>query len=127
MVRRQRGESPSLAVGVNGHAKRHYSRNDPSMSRQTTSRVAWLMLALVLFTGCHPTQPFYFQSDGDLSHYVDKATEMEYPDVHTESAAGHDREPGTDDRVEPGFQGDLGPDTGRVHLHRIAEFKGPKN
>jgi outer membrane protein TolC len=43
------------------------------------------MLALVLLTGCHPTQPFYLQSDGDLSHYVDKATEMEYPDVHTES------------------------------------------
>ena len=55
------------------------------MSRQTTSRVAWLMLALVLLTGCHPTQPFYFQSDGDLSHYVDKATEMEYPDVQAES------------------------------------------
>ncbi|MCU0874636.1 MAG: TolC family protein [Pirellulaceae bacterium] len=55
------------------------------MSRQTTSRVAWLTLALVLLTGCHPTQPFYLQSDGDLSHYVDKATEMEYPDVHTES------------------------------------------
>jgi len=55
------------------------------MSRQNTSRVAWLMLALVLFTGCHPTQPFYLQSDGDLSHYVDKATEMEYPDVHSES------------------------------------------
>jgi len=42
------------------------------------------MLALVLFTGCHPTQPFYFSSDGDLSHYVDKATEIEYPDIHTE-------------------------------------------
>lgn len=55
------------------------------MSRQTNSRVAWLMLALISFTGCHPTQPFYFQSDGDLSHYLDKATEIEYPDVHAES------------------------------------------
>lgn len=55
------------------------------MSRQTTSRVAWLMLALILLTGCHPTQPFYLHEDGDLSHYVDKATEMEYPDVNTES------------------------------------------
>jgi outer membrane protein TolC len=55
------------------------------MSRQTNSRVAWLMLALISFSGCHPTQPFYLQSDGDLSHYLDKATEMEYPDVHAES------------------------------------------
>lgn len=51
------------------------------MSRQTTSRVALLMLALAIFPGCSPTQPFYFHEDGDLSHYLDKATEMEYPDV----------------------------------------------
>lgn len=55
------------------------------MSRQITSRVTWLMLALVPLAGCHPTQPFYFNSDGDLSHYLDRAMEMEYPDVHTES------------------------------------------
>ena len=54
------------------------------MSRQTTSRVALLMLALAIFPGCSPTQPFYFHEDGDLSHYLDKATEMEYPDVETE-------------------------------------------
>jgi hypothetical protein len=54
------------------------------MSRQTTSRVAWLMLALATFSGCSPTQPFYFHEDGDLSHYLDKATEIEYPDVHSE-------------------------------------------
>ena len=57
------------------------------MSRQTNSRVAWLMLALITFTGCHPTQPFYFHNDGDLSHYLDKATEMEFPDVCTNSLA----------------------------------------
>ncbi|HPM79568.1 MAG TPA: TolC family protein [Candidatus Anammoximicrobium sp.] len=54
------------------------------MSRQTTSRVALLMLALAIFPGCSPTQPFYFHSDGDLSHYLDKATELEYPDVCAE-------------------------------------------
>ncbi len=54
------------------------------MSRQTTSRVALLMLALAIFPGCSPTQPFYFHEDGDLSHFLDKATEMEYPDVCAE-------------------------------------------
>jgi len=54
------------------------------MSRQTTSRVALLMLALAIFPGCSPPQPVYVHSDGDLSHYLDKATELEYPDVCAE-------------------------------------------
>jgi outer membrane protein TolC len=32
--------------------------------------------------GCRPQQPFFFHEDGDLSHYVGKATEIEYPDVN---------------------------------------------
>jgi outer membrane protein TolC len=40
---------------------------------------------MVLFTGCHPTQPFYMHDTGDLSHYLDRATELEYPDVAVES------------------------------------------
>jgi len=35
--------------------------------------------------GCRPQQPFYFHEDGDLSHYVDKATDIEYPDVQSET------------------------------------------
>ena len=34
-------------------------------------------------TGCSPTQPFYFHEDGDLSHYVGMATNIEYPDSKT--------------------------------------------
>ena len=34
-----------------------------------------------LFSGCHPTQPFYFGERGQLSHYVDVATELDEPDV----------------------------------------------
>ncbi|HUS40828.1 MAG TPA: transporter, partial [Pirellulales bacterium] len=41
------------------------------------------MLALLL-TGCHPTQPFFFGEDGDLSHFVDRAGEISYPDVEVE-------------------------------------------
>ena len=39
-----------------------------------------LSLALVVGTGCHPTQPFYFGENGDLSHYVGVATEIDYPE-----------------------------------------------
>jgi len=35
--------------------------------------------------GCRPQQPFFFNEDGDLSHYIGKATEIEYPDVETSS------------------------------------------
>ena len=42
-----------------------------------------LLAAVVLATGCVPTQPFYLHEDGDLSHYLDKATQVEHPDLHT--------------------------------------------
>ncbi len=50
------------------------------MTRQLRSQLALLLIVLSVFTGCHPTQPFYFHEDGDLSHYLDRATEMENPD-----------------------------------------------
>ncbi|OHB78418.1 MAG: hypothetical protein A2W31_10120 [Planctomycetes bacterium RBG_16_64_10] len=51
------------------------------MSRQCLDCRVVLILAVVTAVGCHPTQPFYFFEDGDLSHYLDVATEIEYPDV----------------------------------------------
>jgi len=36
--------------------------------------------ALVM-AGCGPQQPFYFCDDGDLSHYVDRAVQVEFPDA----------------------------------------------
>ncbi|MEX2091774.1 MAG: TolC family protein [Pirellulales bacterium] len=42
---------------------------------------ALVLSASVLATGCQPQQPFYCKEDGDLSHYLDVATEIEYPDV----------------------------------------------
>ena len=53
------------------------------MSRQSHTYVVLLLIALTALTGCHPTQPFYFGEDGDLSHYLDQATDLEYPDVDT--------------------------------------------
>jgi outer membrane protein TolC len=57
------------------------------MSRQTSSTLALLLAVLTALTGCMPTQPFYLREDGDLSHYLDRATQYEYPDVETESLA----------------------------------------
>jgi outer membrane protein TolC len=42
---------------------------------------ALVLSASILATGCQPQQPFYLKEDGDLSHYIDVATEIEYPDV----------------------------------------------
>jgi outer membrane protein TolC len=42
-----------------------------------------LLSTAALTTGCSPTQPFYFFEDGDLSHYVGVATNIEYPDTKT--------------------------------------------
>ncbi|MEX0818884.1 MAG: TolC family protein, partial [Pirellulaceae bacterium] len=50
------------------------------MSRQLRSTLPLILIALTVFTGCHPTQPFYFHEDGDLSHYLDHATAIEEPD-----------------------------------------------
>jgi outer membrane protein TolC len=57
------------------------------MSRPHRTAVAFLLIALTISGGCHPVQPFFFHEDGDLSHYLDKATQMETPDVDTVTLA----------------------------------------
>lgn len=51
------------------------------MNRRLRSATSLLLCGLVLQSGCRPVQPFYFKEDGDLSHYVGVATELDYPDV----------------------------------------------
>ncbi|MCO6042630.1 TolC family protein [Aeoliella sp. ICT_H6.2] len=51
------------------------------MSRNTRSNLSLALAFLMLATGCQPTQPFFFHEDGDLSHYVDVSTDIEFPDV----------------------------------------------
>jgi outer membrane protein TolC len=50
-------------------------------------RKCWAVVlsASILATGCQPQQPFFFKEDGDLSHYMEVATEIEYPDVNEPS------------------------------------------
>src|ERR1700704_4454376 len=51
------------------------------MSRPQKTFWAVLVSASIGLGGCHPTQPFYAHDDGDLSDYLHKATEIEYPDA----------------------------------------------
>jgi len=57
------------------------------MNGQIRSSTSLALSCLLLVSGCKPIQPFFFQEDGnllghgDLSHYMDIATDIEYPDV----------------------------------------------
>lgn len=51
------------------------------MSRQFRTTWAVFLSCLMFMTGCLPSTRFYFLEDGDLSHYMDVATEIEEPDV----------------------------------------------
>lgn len=44
-----------------------------------------LALAIVLSTGCTPTQPFFVGESPDLQHYLNTATSIEYPDIDVAS------------------------------------------
>ena len=51
------------------------------MNRQSRKFWSLVLIASVLASGCAPQQPFYCREDGDLSHYLGVATEIEYPDT----------------------------------------------
>jgi outer membrane protein TolC len=53
------------------------------MNRQFRDAISLTLCVLTFVSGCSPTQPFYFKEDGDLSHFMDVATQVEYPDVNT--------------------------------------------
>ncbi|MEY4567761.1 MAG: hypothetical protein RLY14_2731 [Planctomycetota bacterium] len=46
---------------------------------------AYLQLGAMAFTGCAPTQPYFLRERADLAHYLETATEIEYPDLDSES------------------------------------------
>ena len=47
------------------------------------NRLLAVMALTVLATGCYPTRPMYLRDTGDLSYYLEKATDIEYPDIQT--------------------------------------------
>mgnify|MGYP000911233213 CR=1 FL=1 len=57
------------------------------MSRPARPLGTLLAFAALLVSGCHPSQPFYFFEDGDMSHYRGVAKNLEYPDVETATLA----------------------------------------
>jgi outer membrane protein TolC len=65
------------------------------MRRPASTWRILLVSLLVALTGCAPTQPFYLHEDGDLSHYIDKATQAEHPDAREAPLAEveHSRRP----------------------------------
>ncbi len=46
-----------------------------------------LVIAILLATGCTPTQPFFVNESPDLQYYLNSATSIEDPDVEVESLA----------------------------------------
>ena len=55
------------------------------MNRQTRKFWSLVLIASVVASGCAPQQPFYFKEDGNLSDYLEVATNIEYPDVEEPS------------------------------------------
>lgn len=52
------------------------------MSRQNCTSISLVLATLAVLAGCRPSQPFYLAGrQGDLSHYLDTATQLEYPDT----------------------------------------------
>lgn len=40
-----------------------------------------ILLTAILFAGCNPRQPIYRRGGNELAHYLDRATDLEFPDV----------------------------------------------
>ncbi|MGV3483000.1 MAG: TolC family protein [Planctomycetaceae bacterium] len=59
------------------------------MNRSLIRSAAYLqiVLAIISATGCSTTQPFFANESPELQHYLSAATQVEYPDVETESLA----------------------------------------
>ena len=53
------------------------------MSCKPQKSIGMLLLATLVLVGCTPSQPLYLRDTGDLSHFVNQATQIEYPDLET--------------------------------------------
>ncbi|MEM7475139.1 MAG: TolC family protein [Planctomycetota bacterium] len=55
------------------------------MSRRLFKLAALIQLAIILLTGCSPTQPFFVASDPARANYIAQSMDIEYADVYVES------------------------------------------
>jgi len=53
------------------------------MSCPFRPRLGLMLVACLIATGCTPSQPLYLRDNGSLSHYLEQATQVEYPDVES--------------------------------------------
>ena len=67
------------------------------------SRIALVVLLTLCFTGCYPTRPFYLNDRGDMSYYLDSATDIEYPDVQIASLEEVTQAPRPITVIDPDF------------------------
>ena len=51
------------------------------MSWKLPRLVLWTIFLSFWVVGCSPTRPMFLHDTGDLSYYIDQATDIEYPDV----------------------------------------------
>ncbi len=55
------------------------------MSCNPSKILIWTLCLTVFAAGCSPVKPTYLRDTGDLSYYLDQATNVEYPDVEVAS------------------------------------------
>ncbi len=55
------------------------------MKRNLFRWLVGLQIGCLALAGCHPTQPFFIGERGELAHYIDRAQQIEYPDLKLES------------------------------------------
>ncbi len=67
-------------------------------------RVVIIILLSILMAGCYPSKPLYLRDYGDMSYYLDRATEVEYPDVHVASLEEVNQAPRPITVIDPDFQ-----------------------
>ena len=51
------------------------------MSCRPHKLILFFLVVTVGFSGCYPTQPMYLRDNGNLSYYLEQATQIDYPDV----------------------------------------------
>ncbi len=94
------------------------------MNRQSRKFWSLVLIASMLASGCAPQQPFYCREDGDLSHYLGVATEIEYPDVETSPSCEVPEHAAAADAQEHRQLRDLGPAAHRVRADHVVPQPG---
>ena len=55
------------------------------MNRRHLAALTSIVSVTLIIAGCQPKQPIYLREGSNLSQYLDRATQVEYPDVHAQS------------------------------------------